>query len=454
MKRKLFALCIALCLCVSAAAIAEAPANAGACCDIAPLKVYATLQQDAAGGEWTLDDPLYASVIDSVTAGEVTAAARTGLAVFELRLSGNTDTGTLRPEMVVRLFRQKPVGVCAVTFIVNEKAYVFAASAVHEQVGSSACETMVLPLDSEELLELPRAIAAAESVEILIHGTSDVYQNTVARSKGTTAAAKLGNTSIECVQLLTALDLLDVSSYALWDVSAQEWEYSGITVENSVSSAKNASYITIGDKGNDVKDLQKQLASAGFYAGAQETTFGSKTAAAVSRAQQWYGLIVTGSADKTLLNCLKDGTPAAESAKEEMTAPVDTLGSLKTCVDRFYTVRTVRVAGGDIGMNAITCSDDSNVLFVCEGTVRNEGAEEVTLGWQLTAQLVINSNAKFDCTVRCKNAAGTALNVSVLPLAEGTLVAAAEIPQSALESANEIVLVLTGEGSTLEYKLK
>jgi N-acetylmuramoyl-L-alanine amidase len=63
----------------------------------------------------------------------------------------------------------------------------------------------------------------------------------------------------------------------------------------------NAPSLKIGDKGQDVKDMQQELKNWGYYNGNINGVFGSDTFASVLRYQRKYGLNANGVADKNTL---------------------------------------------------------------------------------------------------------------------------------------------------------
>ncbi len=74
--------------------------------------------------------------------------------------------------------------------------------------------------------------------------------------------------------------------------------------------------IKVGDKGNDVKLMQRRLAELGYYTGTVDGVFGNQTRRAVERFQYYQGLAVDGIAGKRTLTVLYEST-------EVVYAPVD-----------------------------------------------------------------------------------------------------------------------------------
>ncbi len=440
-------LVLVLCLLLTVPATADMAAQSY---DVEGLEKYVSFAMDDASGEWTVNDPLFDATIDMIAAGEMKASMAKGFIVYQLRLSGNEQTGTLRPEMEINFFANKPIGTKAVSVLANGVRYDMQAAAQVSGMGGAAMEKIVLPMWD---LDMIRAIAGAETVEILLHGESGVYETVISAENDGSRKAQTEANSLRCTSLIAEMENMHMDSYGLWDLSLAEWEKAlGFTPVCNVSDNSAMNMIAFGERGDNVQALQEMLASAGFYAGSAENEYAEKTAAAVRRAQSFYGLLVTGSADQALIDCLQgNASVAAEEAAAQEIA-MDKLGEIEIGFGRFYQARKVAPSAGDLA-SGLSCTDSGNVFVVCEGAIFNGSAEELGLGWQLTAQLVVNGNIAYDCTLNVECDGGKSFGGAILPLAESRLLALAEIPEGALDNAASASLVFSSGSETIEYSL-
>ena len=420
--------------------------------DTQALERYSSFAEDGSTGEWSVSDPLFEAAVDSVRAGEAKNSMKDGFVLFQMRLSGNSQTGTLRPEMEIDYVANKPIGVRAVSILAGGMRYDFRAQGVSASVGGYPAEQIVLPMAD---ISAAQAIASAEEMTVLLHGARGVYETQISlHDEAKTAKDRLESTSLRCDSLLGELDGLNIEAYSLWDLSAAEWQAAlGFEPECIAAEADAMNMIVPGDKGGNVEALQEMLAAAGFYAGAAEKEYDSKTAEAVARAQAYYGLLVTGSADETLIAALTSGTAPAAKEEAEAGREMTAVGEIELCIDRWWQAGRVNASAAGEAPASLVCSDGSNVFAVCEGRIRNMSGAEIGLGWELTGEMIVNGTARFACTLRAEADNGASFASSLLPLAESRLIVLAEVPAGALDMAETAVVVITDGTNTMEYSL-
>jgi len=448
MKRRILALC--LCLMLTVPGFAQ-PASQGY--ELEGLERYSSFSLNEETGEWTVTDPLFDALADAVAAGEVKNSMKDGVVLFQMRLSGNAQTGTIRPEMEIDYIASKPIGVQAVSILAGGVRYDLRAQGVSSAVGGYPAEQIVLPMAD---IDMAKAIAAAEEMTIVLHGVRDLCRvelSAAADAKNT--KDELQQASLRCDGLLSALEELQIADYGLWDLSLQEWEAQlGFVPFCSAAEAEELEMLGWGDKGEAVEQLQRLLADAGFYAGAKEKEYDKKTAAAVARAQEYYGLLVTGSADGVLISCLRgESVPAA--AQEDAPSPaMDALGDAGICIARWWQAQAVNASEAPAGSAGLVCADRDNVFVVAEGRIANNGSAELGLGWEVTAELVLNGSVRYACTLRAESDGGAAFTGSLLPLAQSRLIVVAELPDGALDAAETAEIVFSDGANTVAYSLK
>ena len=85
--------------------------------------------------------------------------------------------------------------------------------------------------------------------------------------------------------------------------------------------------VKVGDKGNDVKLLQRRLAELGYYTGEVDGVFGNQTRRSVERFQYYQGLSVDGIAGKRTLTVLYESTEVVYAPVDVTPTPSPSAGS-------------------------------------------------------------------------------------------------------------------------------
>lgn len=447
MHRRIFAAIVCLLLFVSLPGFAQLASQGY---DVEGLRRYSSFTMDEESGEWSVSDPLFEAVLDAVQAGEAKNYMKEGLAVFQMRLSGNAQTGTLRPEIELLHISDNPIGVRAVSILAGKARYDLRAAGQVTSIGAYQAERVVLPMQN---LNAARAIASAKNVSLLLHGADGVYETVIASNDDKNAKTGLEGASLRCDSLLGELETMHIDSYRLWDLSAAEWEAElGFEPACIATRTNTMGMLVFGDRGDAVEALQDLLAGAGFYAGAREREYGAKTSAAVARAQVYFGLLETGSADDALINCLQSGLVPAAAEAEPPEEEVLTLADVQVSLHRWWQAGRVLASRAKDLASGLICSDSGNIFVVCEGEIRN-GSSELGLGWQMSGELIVNGNISYSCVLRAESDDGEGFASALLPMAESRLLVLAEVPGAALAGAETAELVLHNGTETIEYKL-
>lgn len=418
---------------------------------LADVEGYVRVALDRESGEWSWSEPRFDAMLDSIRAGEAKSGIKDGFVIWQLRMSGNNCTATLRPEMELYYVANGSLGVQAVSVLVGSTRYDIAVQGVNGSIGSCHAEKIIVPLESFAMAE---EIAAAQEIGIVLHGAQDVYATSVSASDSEkTVRARMERASLACDAMFeTGLYAL-VENYGLWEASCTEWETSlGCEPQWSAVECEELAFVCMGEKGDDVEALQALLSEAGFYFGEEEKEFGEKTRAAVLRAQEYYGLLGTGSADAALIACLNGEAPLEQASEPPETA-ADTLAGLEIGMESCWLARRVNPSANAGGSAVVNCSDADNCFAVFAGQICNATAEEISLGWQLTAELCVNGTARYACTLRAECDNGQNFTGTLLPLAETRLIVLAEAPAQALQGAQSLALSFQYGSETLEYDL-
>lgn len=433
-------ICAALCLGMCAAASADAVPRSALTYDTSYLEMYAGYTEN--GGEWRCTDGRMAALLDAVAAGEITNSLAKGQCFFSLTLAGSSRAGTLRPEMTLYMFKKTALDVRAVTFIVNGRAYDIQANVTRGNIGGAPCEVCRLPL-TEELLPLAEALSSAKSARVIVMGAEGVYELSPAKGGST-----LEDASLDCFGLYNELAAMGGEVYSLWDVSGAEWKAEGLETVSRVSDDKKDALVKPGDKGDSLTEAQELLAKAGFYAGKKELTAGDKTFAAVCRAQKYYGLPVSGTADSALLSRLKN-EPYEEEAEIGIDASVISAEGFDIELTGWYAAKEART---DAGVTGIAAADSDNDLIICKGAYANRGTAQLSLNWDISAFITVDG-AEYSASLRAVTNGGAGYSTIVLPYAAGDVLITAEAPASAIANAESITLTVTRGETQIETAL-
>ncbi len=443
MKKLIISLIVCAALLIGAAS-AEGIPRAALPYDITVLERHEGFSVSSEG-EWYAQDHALSAILDCVAAGEINASLTKGAAIFGLTLSGNVQTGSLRPEITLYMVAREPLDVKAVTFIADSVSYDIAAVSERTAIGTAPAEKCRLPV-TQELLPLLRSISAGSDVRVIVMGTQGVYDSSLTASSSTLESA-----SLRCFSLMDILSgELGIDSYGLWDISADEWmSLYSLEPLSHISDDDKTSLIKPGDRGTAVTELQEKLSKNGFYAGKAELTCGVKTVNAICRAQRYYSLIVTGCADEALIRCL---TNPAEPSRDigRTDAEAVTAGKAKFAPVYWYTAAECRAANGSAG---VSVSDSDNTLIIIRGTLNNPSASQLSLNWDITASVTMDG-APFSASLRAVTNGGNGYTTTVLPLAQTEFLITCEVPSAAAENAGEAVLTLSSGGETVTFNLK
>ena len=458
MKKRLLcaALCLAVCFLTARAEI-SAP-RAALTYDTAVLEKYETFTMDAKTGLWSAGDPLFGALEDAVAQNEARNLLNDGALLWQLRLTGNAKTGTIAPALEFVFLAREPIGVRAVSIIVGGRRYDCAVTAEQTAFGGAPAERFLAPLNADTLA-LPGILAAEGQATILLHGRQKIYTSNVVRGAENGQRERLEGLCPDCLRLRDEMEEMGAAAYRLWDLTAAEaggapnWRQTDLTAESEYAAMLPGPgrTLSVGTRADAVIETQRLLRANGFYAGADEQPYGAKTAAAVLRAQRYYGLAETGSVDEGLLACLNGNAPAPVPAAEA--AEPASLSTAKITLTRWWCAGSAAAKNAAAGLGALECADVGDRFCIVEGVLRNEGETELGLGWQLTARVIVDGKYAYDCTVRVENGAADGFLTALAPQGEGRLLLLAEIPAAALEAAQTIGVAVSLGGETLTCAL-
>lgn len=429
---------------------ASAPVEAGA------LERYPSWTCDDETGKWTVRANPADALLDRFWT--YAKANSTSVCAFSVEIEGDVHTNVLTPVLRVYYSGSKKLNASAVCVLADGVRYDFAASSAEIAHDGDKAEMISAPLTAEALSVVDALIAAGD-VSIRLIG-----EKTYTAELDADAESTRGRIEAASVNTLPAakalLDEAGVSACGLWDLSAAAWEsecgfapafakaevvkqVGGVTVSDDFGM------VEYGDQTKAVKAAQQILIDAGFMSGSTASTFGENSVSAARRAQKFMGLIETGCVDAQLEKALTEGVEKAKATDAEWT----NLGAAQLTLNRWWFADGVSASADPDSVQKVFNAD--NVLLAADGMIRNISGEELKLFTGLKARVVYGGSAAYEATVVCECGEGTALDVSMLPMAQARLVIYAEVPGwLAQEEGAAWSLELTCGDETVEYVLQ
>ena len=207
---------------------------------------------------------------------------------------------------------------------------------------------------------------------------------------------------------------------------------------------------------------------AGFLYGKTESNASARTRDAVRRAQKYFGMLETGSADSVLVERLQGSAneTGSEEAATELQSVSEDLSAAQAGVvyemadaasvmlNRYWIAKTLPAAGEKALFEQPVLMNRDHALLVADGRVQNLSTENLNFYSDLPAVLVYNGVYEYECTVVCERDGGAGFDSVLLPMDESRLVVYAEIPQALTESEGLWQLRIEIGGAELMYELK
>lgn len=450
--KKMLAWMLMAALPLTGAACAETVQRAAAPLEVRDFEHYPSYNNDTETDRWSLRaneaDALSYRFEDYAesSSGEVCA--------FWLEARGNAVTGVWTPVLCIRYEGVDEIAARAVSILVDGVRYDFAARTVS---AADEPELICAPLTAQAV-EALRSLSGAEKVQIRLMGeeiyTAEIDPDT-ANTRRRIEAASLNGIDAG----LALMDGLGVQEYALWDLSEADWKqqygfaplFAKSAVENMLGEAEltdDFGMVEYGDQTKAARVAQEILIDAGFLSGSAATTYGKSAEAAARRAQQYLGMAETGCVDAQLVKALEQGRTEDEAQVSEWRA----LGSAaQVAIGRFWLADGVGAANAPGSVQAAGNSD--NVLLIADGEIRNTLAEELKLFSGVEAKAVFGGIYEYEANVLCETNGGSALDMSLLPMAKARLIVYAEVPAELAEESGWVIRLTAGDAA-VEYVLE
>jgi len=457
-KAKTLLLCMLLAAAPAAGAAAENTVvpRAAAHVETAQFAYYPAYQADEAAGKWSVHSNEADALLDRFW--DFGRRYNVEVSVFHTAIEGNLQTGVWMP--VLKFYHmdgKKAINATSVSILVDGVRYDLAASSARVTNGRYAAEEITVPL-TKEAVEAVKALAEGEEKSFRLCG--DAYFTTSLDADSKSQRRVIASASLDGLEAgLQLLEDAGLSSYQLWDLSAEMWEseygltpsFVKTTVEKSFGGFDvddDFGMILPETRGKAAVAAQEMLVATGFLNGKPGNVFDEKAAGAVRRAQQYLGLPVNGCMDLQLAEAIKAGRRAETKAEPVMEA----LGE-EACVslERYWFAGGVSASAGAESLRTVTNAD--NVFLAADGWLQNLSGQQMHLFMDMEARVICNGRYSYEASVVCECSDGRALDTVLLPLGTARVIVYAEVPVQ-LKDAEQLVIELTAGGETISFDLK
>ena len=448
--KKFIALFAALVLLAASCALAETSLTAALPeIDPADFEKYASFTMDESTGAWSVRSIEADAALERFAAN---ASSYTNLAYFTLELNGSARTGLVVPTLAVYSNR---ADFDAISIRIGDARHDFTGVSTEAAAGGVSCRKLSVPMDAEGL-EVLRALSDADSAMVRLHGDNVYTLKLTRKERYSNAKEQIEASSLTGMRAM--LDAADWSKYGLWDLNEAVWiaqtgaqpQHQTVqlgSAEGDVRLGADLEMLSRGESGSSVTALQKLLVSAGFLQAVGDSSYGRFVQQAVRHAQQFYGLPVTGSADRTLIDCLTGTAVPAEADNSEWSGEV--LGeTAELALNRWWFAPSVQTTKGGSERSAM---NSDNLLWIADGKIRCLAADELDLYRSISGALICDGKYEYAATLVCESDGGSQFASSLLPLEEARLVVYAEVPAAACRAPHEWTLRLQIGESELTF---
>ena len=437
----------------------------------AQFKRFGSYAMDDATGEWSAHGLSAQQMLSTVGQGDASGYMEGGVCVLYPTVRGNRDLSLMEPVLYVCLLRSGAIKADALSITTGGVRYDFVGKAEETDIDDRKCEQFTLPL-SEEGLNLLRSFAM-EGGEVRIYGESRVFRTSIQESD----TYKNSKLRVEAMSVASVRDFLTLwrNDYGLWNLNAAHWAKDRPKMTASMLEAdeygrelpalERSTQILDTQKGSAVRAYQRILKDSGFFTAKLASNYGKGTRASTKQAQQYYGLLPTGMADRTLIELLKGAeqpvskpissapflqlTDTVERAIPRATYALD--GQLSIRLDRAWVARCLSPSHASDILDRLWPANRSNRLYIADGELVNLSDRTLQVPSLLQGYVKINA-VRYPLTLQCEQDEGQALGSSVLPMGTSRLIIFSEIPQG-IETAS-CVLHITIQGASQKMELE
>ncbi|MEG0146000.1 MAG: peptidoglycan-binding domain-containing protein, partial [Clostridia bacterium] len=414
----------------------------------AQFERYPSYKMDEATGEWSAHGLIAGQMVSAVEQGDAAGSMGGGVLVLYPGVRGNRDLSLMEPVLYVCLLRNSPIKADALSIATGGVRYDFVGVAEETKIGERKCERFALPL-SQDGLALLRSFAN-EGGEVRIYGETKVFRTAIHEAE----KYKSSKLRVEAMSVQSVRDFLTLwpETFALWDLGAAYWEkdrpkMAAVTLEEGgyaeelpvlepVTQCLNA------QKGAAVKAYQQMLKDKAFFTAKPDAKYGKATRASTKQAQQYYGLLPTGMADRALIEMLNGASqPAATPALPVTSAPLTEdvqaanpcteymlEGQLSIRLDRAWAAHSLSPSHSSNALDRVWPTDRSNMLYIADGEIVNLSGGTLQVAMLLQGHVEMG-DIRYPLTIQCERNEGRSFGASLLPMGRSRLVIACEVPE-------------------------
>ena len=435
-------------------------------------------------GTWQALDLKTSQLRRIVSEGGARTHMSNGAVLLYPGVRGNTELGLTEAILNVCLLKSAPIGADSLSITVNHTTrYDFLAESRKDRIGAYSCELFELPLDKQgwNMLE-----SIAESgCSISIYGGTKVYKTSIMNSSNLSEKEKLESESLNVIRSFINQYGHFFSRYTLWDRNAGLWasgrpEMSVVNMKGDINKSYSKELPELDESEQmlttnrtAVSIMQQILIDGNFYAGKIDGKYGTATRSAIREAQQYYGLLQTGQADRLLIECILSDSPASCSEdtslrdRIQLSTQDDTIYAeanllyylegvaevvinhywfankiMPTNCSSWYASPTVSstsnprltttpspTATPSPSANAIIVPrNSSNKMLIYEGEIMNLSSEDLFLPMSVSAEIIIDKEFSYPLSIRCEQNEETLFGTTLLPLERSKIILYAEVP--------------------------
>jgi hypothetical protein len=414
----------------------------------AQFERYPGYKMDETTGEWSMHGLIAQQMLGTVGQGDASGYMGGGVCVLYPGVRGNRDLSLMEPVLYVCLLRSSPIKADALSIATGGVRYDFVGKAEETKIGNRKCEQFALPL-SKDGLALLRSFAK-EGGEVRVYGETRVFRTGIAEAE----KYKNSKLRVEAMSVASVRDFLSLwpDDYALWDLNAARWEadrpktavvaLKGDGYAENLPALEPATQCLDAQKRSAVKAYQRMLKDKAFFTAKPDSSYGKTTRAATRQAQQYYGLLPTGMADRTLIELLSGTSqPAAASTSPapsvQLTNDVREAnpgaeyilnGQLSVRFDRAWTARSLSPSHSSDALDRVWPTDRSNMLYIADGEIVNLSDRSLQVASLLQGYVQLK-DIRYPCAIQCERDEGRAFGASLLPMGKSRLVIVCEVPE-------------------------
>ena len=374
-------------------------------------------------------------------------------------LEGNRDTGVCYPCLNVLYAGPTALNAEYVMFAFDNVRYDVRVSSSVSQNGRYKVETMKAFLTSEGL-EMLEKLNGAEKADVTVLGSDQYRQLLDTKASYANQKNELGGKSLSALAL--PIGAPDFSGYRLTDLALEAFEnaygietvYSvcDLSVKSAIEGDRVFGLIADGASAVSIRAMQELLVKKGFMAGAVTSTVTHGMISSVKSAQAFFALPETGYADAKLISLLSADEMVYKPSSDEKAEIGKLIGNdnISMNISSWWTAARVEttVSGGGVSV-----SDKNNVFIAADGYVKSNALKNLSLSWEVTAEMVLDGKWSFPANLYVETQAGEALSANLGMLYEGRLIVTCEVPLNAADSGEWVLMIHEG-ADTFEFALE